>query len=759
MVAGVLVAGLCTPIAMGIGVFSGQASLAANVETENLASTPVPLVTTVTDRNGTPIASLFEQYRLPVKFDQISEAMRAAIVSVEDRRFWADDGVDARGMLRAVLHDSSGSGSASLQGASTITQQYVKNYLVNVTDRNNRAAQHGDQEDTLARKLRESKMALQLAHTMSKQDILTGYLNVVEFTGNIYGVGAAAQAYFGTTPDRLSVPQSALLAGMVNNPTLYDPYKHPTEALMRRNSVIDTMFASGALSQADAEQAKATPLGVVPGGGVPPSSTCMGAAPDAGFFCDYAETYLQESGLSQSQIATGGYVIRTTMDPQVSQTVKNAVDANVPPTQNGVANSFAVVQPGQDGHEVLAMVANRSFGTDADNGEASVNLVSDAYDVFGAGSSFKIFTSAAALEQGKVGLNSSLPNPGSQCFTPPSTNRFTSCYPVKNDENAANPISLTDALAISPNVAFVGLENQVGVPQVVQMAYRLGLRHTLQTNEVGGTPVTDPADPDSQNPQYNQTQSQFFQDKLSFTLGVSPVSPLEMANVAATLKSGGVWCPPNPILSVTDRDGKPVPFHQQPCEQVIAPGVADALMAGLSKDSTSGTSAAAAKAAKWTRPDIGKTGTTENSESVAYVGGVDNYAAASMVFASGSHPSELCPGPPVHLGNCGNGAFGGTVAAPPYFAAMNQLLAGQPDQPNPVPDPSYFNATNHGPIVPFVVGQASAPALQTLRQTGYGVTTATCGSPLPAGQVVSQSPQGNVPPGTMISLCLSSGTP
>jgi membrane peptidoglycan carboxypeptidase len=512
------------------------------------------------------------------------------------------------------------------------------------------------------------------------------------------------------------------------------------------------------LTPEGAAEAKAEPLGVVPHGGMPPSSTCMGAAPDAGFFCEYAESYLEQAGISKSRINTGGYVIRTTMDPRVSQAVKTAVDANVPPTQDGVANAFAVIQPGQNGHQVLAMVANRSYGTDADNGEASVNLVADAFDVFGAGSSFKIFTSAAALEEGKVGLNSSLPNPGSACFTPPNANRYTSCYPVKNDENAADPISLTDALAISPNVAFVGLETKVGMPQVLQMAYRLGLRNTLQTNEVGGTPITDPSDSRSQNQLYNSPQSQFFQDKLSFTLGVSPVSPLEMANVVATLKSGGVWCPPNPILSVTDRNGQPVPVRQLPCEQVIAPGVADALMTGLSKDSQMGTSAAAAKNAHWNHPDIGKTGTTENSESVAFVGGVDNYAAASMVFASGDRPRELCPGPPVHLGNCGAGAFGGTVAAPPYFAAMNQLIAGTPDQPNPAPDPSFFGATSHGPIVPFVVGQPAGPAVDALRQEGYGATTANCPSALPAGQVVSQTPQGNVAPGTLIALCLSTGT-
>src|SRR5205823_4804367 len=133
---------------------------------------------------------------------------------------------------------------------------------------------------------------------MSKNDILAGYLNVVEFSGNIYGVGAAAHAYFNTTPDKLTVPQSALLAGMVNNPSLYNPYTHPQQALTRRNTVIDTMAQSGTLPAREVAAARAAPLGVVPGGPQVPGSTCMDAAPDAGFFCQYAVNYLERAGFT-----------------------------------------------------------------------------------------------------------------------------------------------------------------------------------------------------------------------------------------------------------------------------------------------------------------------------------------------------------------------------------------------------------------------------------------------------------------------------
>jgi len=682
LVAGILAAGLAAPAAIGAGLLSNEMSDSVAKLSASLATADPPLTTTVTDRDGNPIASLYAQYRLPVTPSQISLAMKAAIIDVEDRRFYSEGGVDPQGMLRAALHDSAG---GNLQGASTITQQYVKNYLINVVDRGDPDAQAADHADSLARKLREAKMAVQLAQTVSKEDILADYLNVVEFSGTVYGVGAAAKAYFGTTADKLTVPQAALLAGMVNNPSIYNPYTHPAEALERRNLVIDDMVAAASMPASEGTSAKATPLGVLPGGPVTPSGTCMGAAPDAGFFCAYAENYLEHAGFTADRLATGGYTIRTTMDPRVSQAAKDAVDANVPTTQDGVANTFTVVQPGQDGHQVLAMVANRDFGEDPAKGQKSTDIVADPANVFGAGSSFKIFTSAAALVTGAAGLDTPLPNPDSECFPPPGGRG--ACYPVHNDGHYADPITLANGLATSPNVAFVGLEAQVGLPAVLDMARKLGLRNTLAANDAGGPP-----DPQSKDPQYGEPQSQYFQNLLSFTLGDSPVSPLEMANVSATLMSGGKWCPPNPILAVTDRAGNAVPVPQQACEQVIPTGVADTLEAGLSQDTTTGTSATAARAAGWTHQDIGKTGTTQQSESVAFVGGLDDYAVSSMVFADGPHPAEICPGTPVHLGRCGHGAFGGTVAAPPYFRAMSELLAGIPDTPIPPPDPDYLTA-------------------------------------------------------------------
>jgi membrane peptidoglycan carboxypeptidase len=662
LLAGILVAALLAPVVVGSGLAAGRvAATAASVSPASLDG-QTPLVTTVTDRNGVPIATVFDQYRLPLAAGQVPDTLKAAIISIEDRHFYTEHGIDPAAVVRALVNNLDG---GPTEGGSTITQQLVKNYLINVVDRKDPAAQQADRADTLTRKIREARSAVELDQSTSKNDILTDYLNVVEFTGRVYGAAAAAQAYFGVSVDKLTVPQAALLAGMVNNPTLFDPYNHPDSALTRRNQVIDAMASTGSIDKKVAADAKKTPLGVVPNGPNVPASTCAGAAPDAGFLCQYALSYLSSSaGLSGDQLATGGYTIRTTLDPRVSQAAKEAVEANVPTTQDGVANTMAIISPGSDRHEVLAMVGNRNLGTDASRGQTSSNIVSEVSDPFGAGSVFKIFTSAAALESGEARLDTPLPNPSTGCFKL-SGGR---CYTVHNDGNYPDPISLADGLATSPNTAFVGLETQVGMPAVLDMANRLGLRSTLRSNDAGKTPDS------SNNPQRSQPQSQYFLDKPSFTLGNSPVSPLELANVSATLMSGGTWCPPDPVQSVKDRFGHDVALHPEACSQAVTPEVANTLVEGLSKDTTEGTSAAAARNAHWTRPGIGKTGTTQTSESVAFVGGSGPYAVSSLVFADGSEPGELCPGTPVHLGNCGHGAFGGTVAAPPYFHALNKLL-------------------------------------------------------------------------------------
>ena len=766
--AGVLLAGILSPMAIGVGSLSNQISDSVDSISSQLAVSQVPLVTTIEDSTGAPIAELFDQYRLPVSFNQISPNMRAAIVDIEDHRFYQESGIDVQGTLRAALHDSSG---GSTQGASTLTQQYVKNYLEYIVDRApanataaqilaSKAAQQADIAQSPIRKLKEAKVAIQLSQTMSKDDILTGYLNIVPFGSEgagPFGIGAAAQAYFGVSPDKLTIPQAALLAGMVNNPVSYNPYKHPDRALQRRNTVLTAMATYGSISKADADNFIKQPLGVLPNGPVLPSSTCLNLTnQDTGFFCSYTLQYLEAAGFTVDQLLTGGYTIKTTLDPNISAAAKTAADNAVDPTTNGIANTFVVIQPGTTSHNVLAMVANRNYGTGSDGSYTQTNILTTVSDPFGGGSTYKLFTTASGLEQGKVGLNTTLDNP--DCKTFPPLGQGAKAYPVCNNDGSPNSVALWQALAYSPNTAFVGLEYNDGMANVLNMAYRLGMRNTLMSNQYGKTP-----NPSASSSLASQPQIQSYLPTPSFTLGVGPLSPIEHANVAATIASGGVWCVPNPIGSITDRYGNPVAVNTLPCEQVISQGEADTMRNGMSHDLESGgTGAQEASIKGWTRQISAKTGTTQNSESVGFLAIVNNYATSSLVFADGSKPQVICVGPPPRLNVsprhvCGDAAFGATLAAPTFFDAMTQVLGDAPTDPIPDPDPAFLSAHSQGPVVPFVFNMQQQDATTALTGSGYQVVVKQFNSTAAKGTVVGESPQSDQPAGTPITIWVSTG--
>jgi membrane peptidoglycan carboxypeptidase len=680
--------------------------------------------------------------------------MKAAIVAIEDRRFYQHSGVDWQGTFRALLTNQV-NGSVS-QGASTITQQYVKNYQVLVAGRDDKAAQEQAQAQTVARKLKEARVALQLEKKLSKDEILTRYLNLVTFLGQVDGVGTAAQVFFNTTPDKLTLPQAALLAGVVNNPVSFDPWQHPQAAKNRRDQVIDAMVSTGKITTDIAAQAKKTDLGVGPEPQLP-GKGCIGSAPENGFYCDFVLGYLEDAGFTADQLQTGGYVIKTNLDPDISKIAKAAAEHNVPKTANGIANTFVIVKPGSTSHDIVAMVANRDLGVDTAQGQTLTNLPADVSDNFGAGSIYKIFTTAAAMEKGQVGLNTQIPNPKSFCFFPPVRDSHTPCHTVSNDDQTnPDPITLHEALAISPNTSFTNVELGAGMRSVLDMASRLGMRKSMAANQLGGTP-----DPSSSDEAISLPQSQSFSNSISFTLGVASLSPLELANVGATLASGGIWCQPNPIASVTDHTGKAVPINAPPCEQVVNKAIADTIMNGLKDDTISGTSVQAARNAHWTRPIAGKTGTTETSKSVGFLGILPDYAASSLVFTDGATPEPICNSLPLRTSpNCAgaNGAFGGTVAAPTFFNAFTQILGNSPAPPLPNPDPAYMDKHDHGPAIPYVVGKNVGDATNALKAAGYNIVqTADFNSTAPKGTVVGETPIGSAPHSQTVTLYVSTG--
>jgi membrane peptidoglycan carboxypeptidase len=742
LLASVVAAGLMFPLVGGFGLMSNRASDVVANGSAQLVEGEVPAVSTMVDARGNPLAWLYSQRRFEVRSDQIANAMKLAIVSIEDKRFAEHNGVDWKGTLTGL----SGyvTGAADTRGGSTLEQQYVKNYQLLViaqTDAEKRAAI----ETTPARKLREIRMALTLDKTFTKSEILTRYLNLVSFGNGAFGVQDAAQTYFGVDASQLNWQQAALLAGMVQSTSALNPYTNPEGALERRNVVLDTMIVNVPQEAEALRAAKQEPLGVLPQPNELPRG-CI-AAGDRAFFCDYVLDYLARAGISKEQVAKGGYLIKTTLDPDIQNSVKSSIDGLAAPDLDGVASVMNVIRPGKDSHPIVAMASNRTYGLNSDAGETMqpqpFSLVGD-----GAGSIFKVFTTSAALEMG-MGINAQLDAPGRFEAKGLGSGGAKGCPPatwcVQNDGSYRGALSVTDALATSPNTAFAKLISQVGVQRTVDMAVKLGLRSYAL-----------PGTARAYDPESNESLADFVkrQNLGSFTLGPIEVNPLELSNVAATLASGGTWCPPNPIDKIYDRNGKDVSVTTETCEQVVPEGLANTLANAMSKDDQSGTAASAASSAGWTLPVSGKTGTTEAHRSSGFFGFTNAYAAANYIYDDSSSPSDLCSFP---LRQCGSGnLYGGNEPARTWFTAMKQFTPE--DVALPPTDPRYVDGAP-GSKVPSVAGMTQDLARQRLKDAGFQVadqaTPVNSGSP--AGAVVGTSPAGQTVPGSIVTIQISNG--
>ena len=748
LLAGVLVAGLLLPYSVGMGLAANSVTTAIEDAKSDPLDGEIPLRTNLTDSSGATFATLYDQNRVYVPLSSISDYLQVAVISMEDRRFYQHQGVDWRGTVRALLRNAQ-STTNSPQGGSTLTQQYVKNYLYLVE-----AQTEAEKADAIAttpiRKLREAKMALSLEQSLSKAEILERYLNLVAFGPSQYGAEAASQWFFGVSADKLSLAQAALLAGMVNNPPKYNPLdeNHVQDARDRRDLVLDVMVAAGRLSKATAEETKKQDLGLNP------NRTRNGCIPAEnsetnGFFCQYALDYLAAAGFDAKTVARSGWTIKTTMDPAVMASAKAAATANADPTVPGVerlANAVAVVGKDEP-RKVLALAANRPYGLDVAKGQ-TVQRLPTTFAPLGAGSTFKVFTAAAAMESG-LGTSAQIDVP------PEYTSPLVPTGSFKNAGNYPTKMTLAQALATSPNTAFVALEDQVGLQKVAEMAVRLGLRgYSLDAG------VVDPAFAGAGTDYTAQVTAQ---KMASFTLGVSPVSPLELANVGATLNSDGKWCPPTPIDTITDRTGKFVTWDKTPCEQAVPAELARTLAVAMEGDLTGdGTAAGSASAAGWTWTAAGKTGTTQEYKSSAFLGFTPEMSASVILWDSEPRPQSICKDP---IRTCstdeamaGNGVSGGSVPASTWFAAMKPLKENQPDTFFRPAAASYVKGST-STQVPNVVGKNVEDAKAQLTAAGFTVNppVARTGQGTALNVVVDQNPKSTAPPGGAITLYISAG--
>lgn len=696
----------------GVTITRANETMESNLE--NIATGRMPGVTTVTDITGEPLAWIYEQRRYPVASDQIAQPMKDAIVAIEDRRFYEHDGVDLQGTARAAVANLLSGGVA--QGASTINQQYVKNYLLLVTAEDD-AERQSAIETSIPRKLREMRMASDMEKLMNKDEILTGYLNLVHFGNNSYGVEAAARTYFGIPAAELSVPQAAMLAGIVQSSSTLDPYTNAAGVLERRDTVLDTMADTGAITPEAAEGFKREPLGVVEEPARLPNG-CITAG-DRGFMCDYALRYLESKGITARELSLGGYTVRTTLDPAVQDAARAALVSHVDPQTPGVSQVVNVVQPG-DNRRILAMSSSREYGLD---GDAAQTLLPQPSSMVGngAGSVFKIFTAAKALDQG-IGLDTVLPVPpryeasglgeGGAANCPPGT------YCVENAGTYPPQLSLRDALAQSPNTTFVKLIEQTGVGPVVDLAVALGLRSYAEPGSFDG----------------QSSIQDFFKDNNlgSFTLGPTAINALELSNVGASIASGGRWCEPNPIESLIDREGNEVPVPRPECEDVLNGNTAGALMHGMAKDATDGTAKKAASSAGWRAPVAAKTGTTESNMSSAFLGFNNQMSAAPYIYNDGTTNSPLCSYP-VHQCPGGN-LYGGNEPAETWFQLANSVPQGSGTL---LGFDAAYNAGTLATLLQDVAGLGEHQARERLEAAGYAVITRMVpGQGIPRNRVV-----------------------
>lgn len=738
VVAGVASALAISPAATLSGVAIARTNETMQSHLADLTDGTAPGVSTITDNTGTPIAWIYDQYRIDVPSEKISPNMKKAIVAIEDRRFYEHDGVDWRGTARAMITNIT-SGSVA-QGASTLNQQYVKNYLL-LVDAKSEAEQAAAVETSYARKLREMRMASDLEKQLSKDEILTRYLNVVPYGNGAFGIEAAARTYFDKPAAELSVPESALLAGILQSSSALNPYTNPEGMTERRNQVLDAMVSTGDLTAEEAGQFKATPLGVLDQPKRVPNG-CI-ASGDRGFFCDYAIKYLQGHGIDPERLARDGLTIKTTLDPVVQDAAHTAVINNTNPQAKGVAEVLNVVQPGADSRRILSMTSSRDYGLDTEQSQTVLPQASSRVGN-GAGSIFKIFTAAAAIEQG-MGIETVLDVPNRVEVSGMGDGGAKNCPPgkycVENTGVYKPQMTLKQALAQSPNTTFVNLIEQVGVKESVDMAVRLGLRDYAEEGSFDG----------------KHSIAQYFGDNNlgSFVLGPTAVNPLQLSNVAATLASNGMWCEPSPIESVTDRNGKPVELKTTPCEQAVEPNIAQALADAMSDDIKNGTAAPAAGNWGWNVPTAGKTGTTESHQSAAFMGFNSNFAAVPYIYNDGTETMSLCTGP---VRQCYEGTlFGGNEPANTWMSVASNTpgaAAGTIGKASPEQVKGKTQV-----IADQVVGKPSAAAKSQLQGQGYTVTVEQVAGPSNKKGQVMNVKLGNLrdakPP---VTLLVSDGT-
>jgi membrane peptidoglycan carboxypeptidase len=760
MVMGLLVAGLLIP---AVGATGSAATAGVDMFDDlpgEFTASQLSQQSKILDSRGGVLATPQQENRIIVNLKDVAPIMQKAQIAIEDDRFYEHGGVDARGIMRAAVSNAQG---GDTQGASTLTQQYVKLTLQENALRNNdEEAAKAAVAQSASRKIQEIKYAVTLEKEMTKDQILQGYLNLAYYGDLAYGVEAAAQHYFSVSAKKLTLPQAALLAGLVQNPGKTDPVHYPEKAQARRDVVLDRMHTLGIISDKDFKASKAIPVKKMLKVKNPLSNCAASSEP---YFCNYVMEYLKDTSnhsldaLGKStperlkNITGGGLTIQTTLDPTVQKSALKDLTKRVPFANKAmpkdtehdkskigrsrmIGSAASIVEPSTG--RVLAMVQNSRYPTTKkqqdEYGYTQVNWnVDTKYQGttgFQFGSTAKMYAVVRALETGTP-VNGTVPSKFASTTKAAfySYKEQGSCgdpkgWSVHNDYAVGGkPIPFRKATADSINTAFASLSMKLGTTKVRDTMTKM---HLLQGDgsKIGCNP--------------------------SAVLGTGVVTPLTLASSYATLANNGKYCPPNPILSITTADKKPLKIGANACSQVVDSDVAKGateLLKGVIKSGT-GT-----RAKLGSRPAAGKTGTTDDHVESWFVGYTVQRATAVWV---GTPYSQQGMEHITLAGTGYRGVFGGDIAAPIWKDLMEASSEGLPERQFGEPSSKVLNGDKVS--VPYVSGMSVDQATARLKDAGFLVQLAgTTSSGLSRGLVVYTNPSGTALRGSTVGLYTSSG--
>ena len=755
-VAGVLVTATVTP---AIAV-SGAAASSAITMFDNMPSyleidelmLPTEIYATASDGTEVQLARFYDQNRLPVAYDQINPVVYDAILSSEDPRYYDHGGVDLIGTSRAVISNVQG---GATQGGSSISQQYVKNVLVQRCERDAPTTEDlqacwveattASGMDGIERKLQEMRYAIAMEQRYSKNEILLGYLNIANFGGTNYGVEAAAQYYFGTSAANLSLGQAATLAGMVQNPNTFRIDRPESESngaangyqmtLDRRNYVLGRMLADGKISQEQYDAAHAEPIAP---NIVPSTQGCENAGGSA-FFCDYVRTIVETDEAfgetpeeRQAALRRGGLKIYTTVDLDLQKAAEDAISI-VPATHPNLDLGSTGVQLEVSTGRVLSMVQNRPYTQDADKAAndpafTSVNFntpyINGGSNGFLPGSTYKVFTLLNWLEHGhsvNEVLNGRQRNFTVMADCDGGTQRITSNQ-IKNFQGVGGyngtPMRFT---ADSLNTGFLAMSEKVSVCDTNKIAERMGVELAN-----GGS----------------VTETNFVYD----ILGSKAIAPIDMAGAYATIANKGIYCEPKAIDRVIDADGNELPLPETTCNRVLDESVA-ATAAFTLEGVINGGSAGSSRTNDGV-PVFGKTGIHEQIHT--WMDGASSKVATVVWVGNVKGEARLDR-------NSANGRALWTIRHSIWPVMQRAANAKYGGDDFPRPDQ---NLTRQVLIdLPSVVGQSVDQARATLQAAGFSVNVgdAVDGSES-AGTIVRQDPgAGRVSGATVVTIYPSNG--